>query len=157
MSKLWNNLDVGIQVLQLSDFKEQLKKDLKPKRFKHFSKGSKLGNSLLSRIRLDQSNLNLHRFTIGISESANCICHANKESSMHFITECFLYSGERQTLYNLVEHYIPHFSKKSKIKQYEILVMGINTDQPEFDSTNTTISIAVQKFILTTKRFSENV
>ena len=157
MSKQWNNLDVGTQVLQLSEFKEQLKKDLKPKKFKHFSKGSKLGNSLLSRIRLDQSNLNLHRFTIGLSETAACTCHANKESSIHFLTECFLYSGERQTLYKLVEHYIPHFLNKSKIKQYEILVMGINTDQPEFDSTNTTISIAVQKFILTTKRFSENV
>ena len=34
--------------------------------------------------------------------------------------------------------------------------MGINTDQPEFNSTNATISIAVQKFILSTKRFSEN-
>ena len=35
--------------------------------------------------------------------------------------------------------------------------MGINKDQPEFNSTNTTIAIAVQKFILTTKRFSENL
>ena len=35
--------------------------------------------------------------------------------------------------------------------------MGINNDQPEYNSTNTTIAIAVQKFILTTKRFSENV
>ena len=66
MSKLWNNLDVGTQVMQLSEFKEQLKKDLKPKKYKHFSKGSKLGNSLLSRIRLDQSNLNLHRFTVSL-------------------------------------------------------------------------------------------
>ena len=154
MSKVWNNLDVSIQVLQLSEFKQQLKTDLKPKRLKHFSKGSKLGNTLLSRIRLNQSNLNLHRFSIGLSETAACCCHANKESSLHYLTECFLYSGERQTLYNLVEHYIPNFSNKSKKKQYEILVMGINTDQSEFNSTNTTISIAVQKFILTTKRFS---
>ena len=35
--------------------------------------------------------------------------------------------------------------------------MGINTDQTEFNSTNTTIAIAVQTFILTTKRFSENI
>ena len=34
--------------------------------------------------------------------------------------------------------------------------MGISTNQPEFNSTNTTITIAVQKFILSTKRFSGN-
>ena len=109
---------------------------------------------LLSRIRINQSNLNLHRFSIGLSETAACSRHAIKGSSLHYLTQCFLYSGERQTLYNLVEHYIPNFSNKSKKKQYEILVMGINTDQSEFNSTNTTISIAVQKFIITTKRFS---
>ena len=35
--------------------------------------------------------------------------------------------------------------------------MGINVDQPEFNSTNKTIAIAVQKFILATKRFSEKI
>ena len=58
MSKLWNNLDVSIQVMLLPDFKLQLKKELKPMKYKHFSKGSKLGNSLLSRIRLNRSDLN---------------------------------------------------------------------------------------------------
>ena len=157
MTKLWNNLDVRTQVMQLPDFKEQLKKDLKPKKYKHFSKGSKIGNALLSRIRLNRSDLNLHKFTIGLAESAECNCHAEKESSFHFIIECFLYSRERQTLFSLVEHYIPFFSNCSKTKQYEILVMGINVDQPEFNSTNKTIAIAVQKFILATKRFSEKI
>ena len=76
---------------------------------------------------------------------------------MHYLTECFLYSGERRILFDLVEHYIPNSEDKTKVKQNEILVMGINKDQPEFNSTNTAIAIAVQKFILTTKRFSENV
>ena len=57
----------------------------------------------------------------------------------------------------MVEHYIPFFSNCSKKKQYEILVMGINIDQPKFNSTNKTIAIAVQKFILATKRFSEKI
>ena len=122
---------------------------------KHFSKGSKIGNKLLTRVRLSRSDLNSHKFAIGQSESAECSCHAKNESSLHYLTECFLYTGERQTLYNLVEHYIPQFLNKTKQKQYDILLMGINTDQPEFNSTNTTITIAVQKFILSTKRFSE--
>ena len=152
MTNLWNKLHVSTQVMQLSDFKEQLKKEIKPLKHKHFSKGSKIGNELLTRIRLNRSDLNSHKFTIGLSESAECSCHAKSESSLHYLTECFLYTGERQTLYNLVEHYIPQFLNKTKHKQYDILVMGINTDQPEFNSTNTTITIAVQKFILSTKK-----
>ena len=54
MTKLWNNLNVSTQVMMLSDFKEQLKKELKPVRYKHFSKGNKLGNSLLTRLRLNR-------------------------------------------------------------------------------------------------------
>ena len=34
--------------------------------------------------------------------------------------------------------------------------MGIHNDNPEYKHTNTTISIAVQNFILKTKRFSEH-
>ena len=126
-------------------------------KYKHFSKGSKIGNSLLTRIRLNRSNLNLHKFTIGLSDSAECDCHAKKETSEHYLTTCFLFSGERQILYNLVEHYIPNFKNKTKAKQYEILTMGINIHSQKFNSTNTTIAIAVQKFILATKRFSETL
>ena len=82
-----------------------------PKKYKHFSKGSKIGNSLLARIRLNHSDLNLHKFSIGLFESAECVCHANKESTMHYLTEYFLYSGELQVLFNIVEHYIPKFQK----------------------------------------------
>ena len=126
MSKLWNNLEVSTQLMALPDFKEQLKKELKPAKIKHFSKGSKIGNTLLTRIRIERSDLNLHKFTIGHSETAECLCHAKQESSSHFLIDCFLYSGERQTLFSLVEHYIPNFSNLSKSKKYEILVMGIH-------------------------------
>ena len=61
---------------------------------------------------------------------------------MRYLMDCFLYYGERQTLYNLVEHYIPNFSKISKTKQFEILLMGICPENPDFTTTNTKISIA---------------
>ena len=67
----------------------------------------------------------------------------------------FLYPGERQTLFDLVEQYIPNFPQLNKSKKYEILVIGSNTDNPDYNFTNTKISIAVQNFIFTTKRFSE--
>ena len=109
MAKQWNNLDVGTQVIMIPDFKMQLKKDLKPCKYKHFSRGSKLGNSLFSRIRLNRSELNQHKFDIGLHDTPECLCHAKSESSLHYIMDCFLYTGERQTLFDLVEHYIPNF------------------------------------------------
>ena len=155
MAKLWNNLSVSTQVLMLPDFKLQLKKDLKPMRYRHFSKGSKIGNSLLTRIRLNRSNLNLHRFDIGLHDSPECQWFAKSESSSHFIIGWFLYSGEHQTLFTLVEHYIPKFSKFSKKKKFDILLMGICPENNEFITTNVKISIAVQKFMLKIKRFHE--
>ena len=99
--------------MMLPDVKVQLKKELKPSKVKHLSRGSKIGSSLLTRIRLNGSDLNLHKFDIGLHDTPEC--HAT-ESSFHYIIDCFLYSGEGQTLYNLVEHYIPRFSKFSKRK-----------------------------------------
>ena len=154
-TKLWNNLNVSTQLLSLPDFKEQLKKELKPKKYKHFSKGSKIGNTLLTRVRIERSYLNLHRFTIGHSESPQCLCHAKNESSVHYLIECFLYTGERQTLFNLVEHYVPKFLQLNKTEKYEVLVMGILPDNTDYMQTNTTISIAVQNFIFKTKRFTD--
>ena len=99
MAKQWNNLNVSTQLMALPDFKDQLKMELNPKKVSHFAKCSKLGNILLTRLRLDRSDLNLHKFTIGLVETSECLCHANKESSLHYLIECFLYSGERQTFF----------------------------------------------------------
>ena len=134
-----------------------LKWNLNRKKVRHFAKGSKLGNTLLTRLRLTRSDLNLHKFTIGLVETSECLCHANKESSLHYLIECFLYSGELQTLFNLVEHYIPNFPQLNKSKKYEILVNGINNENPDLYYTNISISIAVQHFIFKRKRFSDKI
>ena len=147
MSKFWNNLNVSTQLMTLPDFKEQVKKELKLSKIKHFSKGSKIGNTLLSRIRLDRSDIDLHTL------SYECLCHAKHELWLHYLIYCFLYSGVRQTLFNMVQHYIQNFNQLNKAMKYEVLVKGIQTDNPEYNSTNTTFLIAVHNFILRTKRF----
>ena len=152
ISKLWNNLDTSTQSMELSDFKTKLKSCLKPDKIRHFANGSKIGNILLTRVRLDRSDLNLHKFTIGHSETPQCLCHARQESSLHFLIDCFLYSNERQTLFDLVEQFIPKFKTFTKAKKYEALVMGIHTDNPDYNYLNTNITYAVQHFILKTKK-----
>ena len=126
---------------------------IKPDKIKHFAKGSKEGNTYLTRIRLDRSDLNQHKYSIGKSDSPACACHARQESSYHYIMDCFLYNCERQILFNSVEHYIKNFSRLGKRKQYEILTIGMNIKNPDYEYMNTMITYAVQQYIFKTKRF----
>ena len=65
--------------------------------------------------------------------------------------DCFLYTAERQTLFDLVEHYIPKFPTLSKKTKYELLIFGLRNHDPEFVDLNRKISIAVQTYIFQTK------
>ena len=103
-SQLWNNLPKNIQSSNLIDFKAFTKTDLKPPKYKHFSKDNKCSNPLLTRIRVGRSYLNQHKFSIGHADSPECLCHHREESPSHYFLECFLYSPERQALFSLIEH-----------------------------------------------------
>ena len=153
ISKIWNNLPTSIQSLSLSDFKNELKTNMKPVRYKHYNVGQKYSNSLLTRLRTGRTNLNLNNYTIGLIDEPDCLCHFKNESSEHYLLDCFLYTTERQILFNLAVHLIPNFLNISKRGQFRILTKGINSDDPEFYFTNVRISLAVQNFILKTKRF----
>ena len=151
-TKLWNSLPKNVQSSNLSDFKVYTN-SLKPTRHKHFNRGNKNSNSLLTRIRVGRSILNQHRFSIGQVDNPECLCHHKEESSSHYFLECFLYSQERRTLFELFEHYIPNFNNFPKKKKLEIILFGVNLDREEFFSTNVRLTIGVQNFILQTKRF----
>ena len=153
-TELWNNLPKNVrEYSELSDFKNYTK-DLKPTRYKHFAKGNKYSNSLLTKIRVGRSQLNQHTFSIGLTENPKCLCHFKEESPLHYFIDCFLYTQERQTLFSLIEHYYPHFKNLNKHQKLEIILRGVFIDNPDIQSTNITLTIAVQKFIMQTKRFS---
>ena len=65
ISKLWNNLPVSTKILNVIEFKQQLKLDLKPTKYKAFSVGPKFSNSILTRFRTGRTGLNLDKFTLG--------------------------------------------------------------------------------------------
>ena len=122
----------------------------KPQKYKHFSRGSKLGNILLTRIRVGRSNLNQHKFTIGMVDNPECMCHFRSESPEHFFLDCFLYLPERQILFGLIEHYVPFFPKLTKKEKLEMILKGVYINDDTFLTTNTIIMKATQNFILST-------
>ena len=151
-TKNWNSLSRNIQSLNVEDFKI-FTKTLKPKRYKHFNRGYIFTNTLLTRIRVGRSKLNQHEFSVGKIDSPECLCHHREESPLHYFLDCFLYLRERQTMFQLFEHYIPNFRNFPKKKKLYIILNGININQDEFISTNITLTFGVQKFIMQTKRF----
>ena len=153
ISKIWNNLPKSMQAMNLLDFKTELKSLIKPDKFKHFHIGPKESNSLLTRLRIGRTSLNSHRYTIGQIDEPSCICHAKQESSEHFFLDCFLYTVERQTLFNLAEQIVPRFSRMNKKEKFQLFTRGINIKNPDYYHVNRQISLGVQYFILKTKRF----
>ena len=157
-TKRWNDLPRSIRNKQdMTSFKSELKLILKPQKYKHFSRGTKLGNSLLTQIRVGRSELNEHRFTIGQSDTSACWCSHPSDSPQHYLLDCFLFSEERRTLFGLVENISPSFERKTRIEKLNILLYGINNDNMTFLNKNVKITLAVQDFILKTKRFCHQV
>ena len=62
----------------------------------------KLGNVLLTRLRLDTSDLNENKTKLGRSETFKCDCGATKENTEHFNIFCPLFESERTRLYETV-------------------------------------------------------
>ena len=153
-AKLWTNLPQNVRTMSVTDFKDYINKKSKPPKYKHFSRGNKISNSLLTKLRVGRSDLNQHKFTIGLVDSPQCDCLFREESTSHFFLDCFLYVPERQVLFDLFEHYIPKFKALTKKKKLEIILRGINPENDDLVSTNTTLTIAVQNFITHTNRFS---
>ena len=153
-ARLWNNLPKNIKCQSILDFKTYINREKKPPRYKHFARGNKMSNSLLTKIRVGRSDLKLHKFTIGLVDSPQCDCFFREESPSHYFLDCFLYVPERRVMFDLFEHYIPNFRNFKKKKKLEIILNGINADNDEFLRTNTTLTIAVQNFITHTNRFS---
>ena len=135
-------------------FKQSLKSQLKPKCYKYFNKGSKIGCSLATQLRVGRSKLNSHQYPIGLSDTSSCLCHNPHETTSHYILECFLYQSERQILVGNIEQYIPNFKTISNAKKLDIILNGYKSTDPDYYHTNIKLQLTLQQYILTSKRFN---
>ena len=109
----------------MDEFKSKLKTFVKPKKHKHFNRGSKIGNSILTQLRVGRSHLNVHKFALGLSDTEKCLCD-RPETVSHYLTQCFLYNEECHILYSKVSQIIPNFTLLPDKLKMKVLLEGTN-------------------------------
>ena len=69
-TKKWNELPFNLKNEgDMDEFKSKLKTYVKPKKHKHFNRGSKRGNSILTQLRVGGRHLNVHKFALGLIDN----------------------------------------------------------------------------------------
>lgn len=136
----WNNLPVEIQQADsLQSFKFNLNRNLKSPP-KYFYAGTRKGQILHARLRMDCSSLNSHLYRKNIVDTPSCTC-GEFESSYHFFFHCPKYTNIRNIyLQDEVLHYSVHD-----------FLFGVETAS---DTENETLFIKVQNYIINSKRFN---
>ena len=112
--------------------------------------GSKLGNMLHTRIRLNASDLKEHRTGLGKSESPTCDCGASKESTEHFILSCPLFLSARTWLFQEISAALEtNFQSMPSQLKIDILINGPKS----VSEVEIKVALAFQQFIHLTRRF----
>jgi hypothetical protein len=121
--------------------KYSLKSNISSKPFYYYT-GSRLGQILHCRLRMQCSSLNQHLYRKNIVDSPNCIC-GSTESTTHYLFHCLRYTAQRQMYINTIN--VP---------------INLTTEIPLLGSPklalnqNVELLLAVQKFIICSKRFT---
>ena len=135
-------------------FKQKLKLFLCPKRYKFLSRGTKMGCKLPTQIRVGRSYHNFHGFKVGKSLTPYCNCNNSSiDSPSHYFLDYSLHADEQQTLFNTFEQYIPKFNSFSKKTKLETILCGYDIGNNDIFTTNVSLQLTTQKYILQTKRF----
>ncbi len=97
----WNKLDPEIRNIKtISSFKNALLKFIRPSPSQIYNINDFVGLKLLTRLRLNLSHLNEHKFLHNFHDTLNplCSCSLEIESLTHFMLHCPFYINPRTTL-----------------------------------------------------------
>ena len=113
--------------------------------------GTKIGNTLHTRLRIGLTTLNVHLFQIQYPDitSPSCRCGHRREDAVHFIFMCPLYDVQRNNLITNIKVAIPLFDNFSTSKKCNILLNGKGLTKHQ----ESHVAFHFQSFILQTRRF----
>ena len=116
--------------------------------------GTKLGNTLHTRLRIGHSILNAHRFQICHKDTPSpaCSCGHPNEDTNHFILWCPLHDHHRDILFREMKLIKPDFDQLSVKNKISTLLQGKNANE----SQQAIIADIFQTFIIRTRRFNSS-
>ncbi|MEW8544385.1 MAG: reverse transcriptase family protein [Candidatus Thiodiazotropha sp.] len=138
--RAWNTLPDDIkQATSVAAFKYRLNRDIK-KPPKYYNAGTRIGQILHARMRMECSSLNSHLYRKNIVPSPSCQC-GGFESPYHFFFHCPRYAAARN-------RFLPH-----DLRNYNThdLLFGIESKS---NHENEVLFIKVQDFIIKSGRFA---
>ena len=118
-----------------------------------FSIYDPLGVKLLTRLRINFSHLNEHKFRHGFGDIINamCACGSEVETTEHFLLRCHLYSPQRLELLENLEKVDSSFLNFKVKEKVSFLLYGSQSTNSK--SSNNEILKFVIKYIKETARF----
>ena len=127
------------QATSVASLKYRLNRNLK-RPPKYYNAGTRIGQILHARMRMQCSSLNSDLYRKKIVESPSCEC-GNFESAYHFLTTCPRFTAERR---QYLADLLPHYSVRE-------LLYG---KDGQTDLENESMFIQVQEYIVKSGRFS---
>ena len=148
----WNNLTVEIRNSKsVGAFKKLIKCEKKENSV--FSIYDPLGVKLFTRLRLQFSHLNGHKFRHGFGDTINvmCACRSEVETTEHFLLYCHLCPSQRLELFQNLEIVDSSFLNLKFKEKVSFLLYGSQSATSK--SSNHEILKFVIKYIKETARF----
>ena len=153
----WNKLDSRLRkVKSFTDFKKNILSFIRPKANSVFNWNSSKGLKFVTRLRLGLSHLRDYKFKHSFEDSINplCTCSLDVESTIHYFLHCLLFTIERHTPLNTRSQIDNNLLDSNESNLIQHLLFG---DLSRDTKTNTEILNATVNYVLTTKRFDEQL
>jgi len=150
----WFNLDESIRNSEsISIFKSRLLSFIRPLQTSTYNIFDPIGIKLLTRLRLDFSHLNGHRFRHNFQNCINplCSCSLEIEDTIHYLLHCQHFAIYRKDLMNSVKSVFKNFESLNDNSKIEVLLYG---DSLLDQNKNKLILEATLKYIKVSERFS---
>ena len=152
----WNNLTAKIRNAKtINIFKKSIINEKQENSL--FSVYDPFGVKLLTRLRLQFSHLNEHKFRHGFSDTVNpvCACGTEIETTEHFFLRCHLYSTQRSELFESLRKVDSNFLNLNEKDQVNTLFYGSQTNDSK--CVNQEILKFVITYIKATTRFDRSL